>query len=450
VVWYQCLAVYGVRFFAELEIFLVLILILQWNRLRAALFALLKCCASPDLPNRAIDMIQALVTTECQLIHEQLAAAGPMNATSTASVMFHSDVMGCEENTGVPAGLLIKCVNDAMEVSASERPPPMTSSLNNGEVQELQSLRRQPVVVSCPLSNCIETLYRCKGSVLSIVLLDFPAPAHDDDVDPRCTLVEAWLIAMVNLVKVYKLRKGRNSNDDARAEEILVDSFVAGVVLLFYPTLNKTRCNDPGMSLDGPQGLALLNFFTIFLELGPTTAAALSNGGSMGLLERVALQLATRIPTVTGIAASGSSTHVGFALIGAAFFRAVQGSMAPWAVEAVPSLYSALFVALGSDSSMFGLVLRDAMEIRLSNVQHHQQQQQFVMGVVPGQLFSGRFFENMPNTAKDSFLHQTVELAHASNWKKLKQSIKAACGGKKKETDFQQKPAFTKWEFDRI
>jgi hypothetical protein len=415
------------------------------------MFALLKSCASPDLPCRAVDVIQALVTAECQGIHEQFVAAGPRNVTSAMSVIFHSHVMGCEENTGVPAGLFVKSVNDAMEVSASDRPPPMTSSLSNGEVQEIHSLGKQPLAVSCPLSNCIEALYRCRSSVLSIVLLDFPAPVHDDDdVDPRCTIAEAWLIAMVNLVKVYKLRKGRNNNDDARAEEILVDSFVAGVVLLFYPSLNKTRCNDPGMSLDGPQGLALLNFFTIFLELGPTTATTSSNGGSMGLLERVAVQIATRTPAVTGIATTDASAHVGLALIGAAFFRAVQGSMPPWAVESVPSLYSALFVALDSDSSMFGLVLRDAMEIRLSNVQNQRQHQQFIVGVIPGQLFSGRFFENMPTTAKDSFLQQTVELAHTSNWKKLKQSIKAACGGKKKETDFQQKPAFTKWDFDRI
>jgi hypothetical protein len=293
------------------------------------------------------------------------------------------------------------------------------------------------------------------------VLLHFPAPVHDDDVDPRCTLTEAWLTAMINLAKVYKLRKGSNNNDDARAEEILLESFVAGVVLLFYPTLNKTRCNDPGMSLDGPHGLALLSFFTIYLELGPTNTTS-SNYGSMGLLERAAVQVAPRMPAVTGIVTTGVTTatfdnhprtdaSVGLALIGAAFFRAVQGAMPPWVVEFVPPLYGALFVALGGDSSMFGLVLRDAMEIRLSNVQQQPPpQQQFIVGVVPGQLFSGRFFESMSTTAKESFLQQTVELAHTANWKKLKQTVKAVCGGKKKETSFQQKPAFTKWEFDRI
>jgi hypothetical protein len=434
-------------------VFLFSFRILQWNRLRAALCALLKSCASPDLPSRAADMIQAIVTAECQIIREQFAAAGSTNATAATSVIFHPDVMGCEENTGVPTGLLIKCVNDAIEVSASDRPPPMSSSLNNGEVQETHSVGRQPKALSCPLSNCIETLYRCKGSILSIMLLDFPAPVHDDDVDPRCTLTEAWLTAVVNLVKVYKLRKGSNDNDDARAEEILVDSFVAGVVLIFYPTLSKTRCNDRGMSLDGPHSLALLNFFTVFLELGPTISSSGSNGGGMGLLERVAVQLATRMPTVTDIETTGASTRIGLALIGAAFFRAVQGSMPPWAVESIPSLYNALFVAIGSDSSTFGLVLRDAMEIRLANVQHQphlQHQQYFIVCVVPGQLFSGRFFENMATTAKAAFLQQAVELAHTGNWRKLKQSVKAACGGKKKETDFQQKPAFTKWDFDRI
>ena len=59
----------------------------------------------------------------------------------------------------------------------------------------------------------------------------------------------------------------------------------------------------------------------------------------------------------------------------------------------------------------------------------------------------------MNEKSKSTFVAQTVEIARADNiaaWRRLKGLIKQACGGKKKDTDFKQRPAVTKWEFDRI
>jgi hypothetical protein len=38
-----------------------------------------------------------------------------------------------------------------------------------------------------------------------------------------------------------------------------------------------------------------------------------------------------------------------------------------------------------------------------------------------------------------------------ASWKRLKVIIKQACGGKKKDTDFNQRPALTRWDtLDRL
>jgi len=75
-------------------------------------------------------------------------------------------------------------------------------------------------------------------------------------------------------------------------------------------------------------------------------------------------------------------------------------------------------------------------------------------GVQASCLLSGRFFESMSDKARETFVSQAVIYAKsdtASSWRQLKSLIKKECGGKKKDTDFKQKPAFTKWDaLDRV
>ena len=69
-------------------------------------------------------------------------------------------------------------------------------------------------------------------------------------------------------------------------------------------------------------------------------------------------------------------------------------------------------------------------------------------------LLSGKFFERMSDAAKTNFLDQARALSEedtTASWRRLKTLIKQACGGKKKDTDFNQKPALTRWDtLDRI
>jgi hypothetical protein len=74
-------------------------------------------------------------------------------------------------------------------------------------------------------------------------------------------------------------------------------------------------------------------------------------------------------------------------------------------------------------------------------------------GVKPGKLLAGPFFENLPTQAVDRFVEEAIALCrsdNASSWRRFKVAVKQICGGKKKDTDFQLKPSYTRWDFDRI
>ena len=74
-------------------------------------------------------------------------------------------------------------------------------------------------------------------------------------------------------------------------------------------------------------------------------------------------------------------------------------------------------------------------------------------GLMPGKLLSGRYFESLRSEAKDKFVQEAMALAgtdDVASWRRLKVLIKAACGGKKKDSGFQLKPSLTKWDFDRV
>jgi hypothetical protein len=73
--------------------------------------------------------------------------------------------------------------------------------------------------------------------------------------------------------------------------------------------------------------------------------------------------------------------------------------------------------------------------------------------VQPGDLFSGKMFAQFSEKAKITFIADVTKLCEKddnASWRRMKAIVKQACGGKKKETDFGQKPALTRWDFTRI
>lgn len=364
----------------------------QWNRLRAALFTLIKASGVPDVPAKLSEMVSGWTRSECDAIRQQ-CSQGP----ASRSVIFVDDVIG---EDGVPAGIFIRSIN---------------------------SLLASPVQ-----PNCLQTMIQCKEAVLSAIV--HPCPDPTGFVDPRCTLAESWFLCMRDVSSII----AKHGLSDAAMDNMLVDSVCAAIQLIFHPSLGKTiedRRQDPGMSLDGPHTLALCDFLVNFFQLGFTYLQGLAN------------KVMHAIPCGEITTSSSSSdVHPGTVIVAAALFRAVQGSLPPWAVESVPKIYSALYFAMGKDATLFVKVLAAAMQVRLRGIPRYG-------GIVEGQLLSGRYFEGVSDHFTQSFLAQVADICRTDTpggWKKMKQVVKSACGGKKKETDYKQKPAPTRWEFERV
>ena len=401
-------------------------MMVQWNRLRAAIFCLFATSENADLPTSAIQVIVSLTRAECEAINRQ-CSLGPASASS----IFREDLIAEEV---VPAGLFVHVVVRILDKGASQN----------------MNLTR--------ISNCVNVLWQCKDQIENVMLLRCPNPILEGSFeDPRPMIAEAWILAILHLKKPMSVyfSQGNDGLSDAlsqkngqdlttAARRLVVGTCITCVRLLLYPSLGKTqeaRASDPGPSVDGPNMLLTLEFFEAFFNLGPS----MLQSAAMGLAEAVPVDLSS-------IQLYGTEPQTaGVAVIGAAIFRAAQGGLPPWAVESMPAIFSALYNgALNRDLDAFARVVQMSMSVR----RLQDDASSFCGTVQPGELFSGRFFETMGDKAKATFLIQTIETAKDNStlsWKRLKSTIKQACGGKKKDTDFRQRPGLTKLEaLDRV
>ena len=389
-------------------------LFIQWNRVRASLFSLLKVSGTPDLPPTAVEILVGLIRAECDAIMFQ-CNVGPRSS----SHIFREELISEE---GVPAGIFIRVLGEILD-------KPCSAGLS------LDSM-----------SNCVRVLFDSRVAVLHAFASHCPNPVETDSFcDPRLTLAEAWYFCINKLLIAAQSQGGFNDAVEKSElwhalRQLFIDTFVSTVGLLLYPSLGKTqdkRLNDPGMSFDGPHTLAIMDFFQAYFSLGPS------------MLQAAAMELLKVIPIDHAALQvfSNEADAAGIAIMGAALFRAAQGGLPPWAVECIPPVYAALYHALDKNPNSFGLVFEMSMRVKLMENHHFG-------GVQAGHLLSGRFFATMGDKAKHTFVTQAVELAKTdstSGWKRLKASIKQACGGKKKDTDFKQRPASTKWDaLDRV
>jgi hypothetical protein len=381
----------------------------QWNRLRGALFILLTKTVWIDVPTITVPMLSSWIRIECEAALRQ-CSLGP----TSSSPIFHEDIISEES---VPPGLFIQLI-----------------------ASNLSSVCRIQVPLVTGFRNSVAILSDTRQYVLEAILSPCGCPVGKGSFhDPRPVLAETWLSCMLHLCVVasqQNIIRPETSGDEMslNVKELLLDTFVAVVILLMYGSLEKTqdlRSRDPGMTLDGPQGLVMMEFLESYFKIGGI------------LLQEVGRRLYTRIPVTLG----PDPETAGVAIVGAVLFRGAQGSLPPWAVESVPAVYSALFSALDNNVERFVFMLEISMSLRL------EERQQFG-SVKGGTLLSGKYFENISDNAKATFLSQASDLAQANtatSWKRLKSLVKQVCGGKKKDTDFNQRPAMTRWDaLDRI
>ena len=337
---------------------------------------------------------------ECQAIQRQ-CRLGP---TSSSSIF-------CEElisEESVPSGTTIRVLAEMID----------------------DSVRRQIPLDS--MSNCTRVMLEVRGEVLATITCECPDPYGKDAFsDPRPTLAESWLLATSKMLESVAADSGHAINSLNAIESIVVDSCVSSIGLLFYPSMGKTqraRLNDPGMSFDGPQTLLLIEFLRLYFLLGPAFLIA----AAKRLLSTIPVEEASvqRLST--------EDDAIGISIIGSSLFRAAQGGLPPWTIEFIPGVYSSIYFSLNSDPMKFHLIFAMSLELRVNSN---------FGAVQPGRLLSGRFFETLSERAKSKFLEESVALAQTNtpaSWKRLKILIKQTCGGKKKDTDFRQKPSLVR------
>jgi hypothetical protein len=331
----------------------------------------------------------------------------------------------------VPAGIFVRCFS---EVVHSQSSLPISKRINSAAKTLSGSLEHNNKG-NKSFPNAIHALYASKEFVFASVLQECSEPDSAAFIDPRPALLEAWLLAMVDLMQL-----DAPSSLVSHVRVLLSETLATVMLLVFNSSLSRPddRSYDPGMSFDGPQSLAIMDFLSRCLAL--SFAYEVLDAASGILSSRMLLDFGTH-------ASDANERIKGVAIIASALFRIVQGSLPPWAVESIPEVYASFYGSLGRDAVAFGMVLRLAMDVRLPNDTTR------FGGLQPGKLLSGRYFESLSSQTKDKFVQDAMVLARnddLTSWRRVKVLIKAACGGKKKDSGFQLKPALTRWDFDRI
>jgi hypothetical protein len=281
----------------------------------------------------------------------------------------------------------------------------------------------------------LQALTECSGAVLQTLIHQCPTPSNPHVVDGRPALCEAWFLSLSSLTDPTKRLEGMNDAISMR-NTIIADSCCAAILLILYPSLESDptkRSDDLGMSMDGAQSLAVMDFFERTFRLAHDQ------------LHQIANELQNRLQ----VDLHGEQDVIlkGMAIIGAGLLRAASGGLPPWAIDCIPSTYAALYHGCGNDTRVFRQVLQASMNVRLASGSP-------TTGTVgPGSLIAGRMFETMREPLREDFLKKAVEIADQDSvdgWRRFKALLKQASGGKKKASGFNLKPSPTSWECDRL
>lgn len=388
---------------------------IQWGRLRAAAFALIEACANPGLTSLAAEAVAAVNQAECEAIVAQCNAGRESNSS-----IFQDSVVGDDVLSAGAFVVVVRQVLDKVLAAARAR-----------EYTE-EHLRDDSL-------GCVQALSGSMSSVFAALASRSPeAEAH---VDPRPTLAEAWYLSVKSLASLFKASAQTMLNSET-TKVLMVESFVLSLRLLLSRGVEeggRKSMYTAGMSLDGPQTFAILDFMELLLSFGPEILELTPQ-----YLQR---EITIDAPQLSQAGASSfPPTLVGGAIIAAALFRGSSGVLPPWAVEGYPSLFSSFFIACGRNTDFFCQVLSLACDLQLAGADSFGELQ-------PGHKLAGRFIHNLSLPARNTFLSQSREVCSKDNetsWRRFKVIVKQACGGKKKASGFNQKPAVTTWECDRV
>lgn len=380
---------------------------IYWGRLRGGVVALLRSSADPGFSEFAVEGIKALISSECNAILSYCQ----QNADVLSSI-FHEQVIG---DDSLPAGAVLITVRDAI-ISVHRQ------VANQAIDRECERLA---------ISSFVSILYGCKDSV-------FRATSSHTYirlttwVDPRPTVLEAWLLSTSEMIKL-SLRIGVESN--RHIQQLVGESLSLCVKLLLQKCVEKetpAKGHVETLSLDGPQTLAMVEFFEHSFKIGKS------------VLEVVAKILTVELQLDSCQTVGRDTSLVGGGIIIASIYRCVSGAVPPWAIENIPALFESLFVCCGHELNSFYSMICIGAELKI--IEPYQ------YGSVRSAL-AGYYFDTMKLQGKEEFMKRAQEILESNSndrWRKLKVLVKSACGGKKKASDFNLKPQYTNWDCDRL
>jgi hypothetical protein len=323
--------------------------------MRGALLSLLRSCANPGFTELCVHAIKALNSAEC----ESVKMHSIVQQQPFVSSVFHPLVVSDEV---VPAGAFIIVVRDVIDTI----------------VKEAKGLSYDNVCHS--ISICTSVLLQCHESTFA-ALKSCCLESHCQWEDPRSTIAEAWFFAMNSLLLAYK----KLSLPDSEQLQQLVGQSIGLCIHLITNTrvereLPKSARTDGFMSLDGPQSLAIIEFFELVMTAKGIGASVFTLIGSM-IREEIKLDYSS-------IDRGSNRTLVGGAIISATLFRGISGGLPPWTIEYVPSIFKSMFEACGG-ADAFCLALEAGCDVRLSP------DTSSTYGVIsPGKKLAGYFFYN--------------------------------------------------------
>uniref|UniRef100_A0A7S2L1C8 Uncharacterized protein n=1 Tax=Leptocylindrus danicus TaxID=163516 RepID=A0A7S2L1C8_9STRA len=73
--------------------------------------------------------------------------------------------------------------------------------------------------------------------------------------------------------------------------------------------------------------------------------------------------------------------------------------------------------------------------------------------IAPGKRLAGRYFEKLSDITRRQFIACAQNAAgqnSADGWRRFKSAVKQLCGGKKKDSGYDLKPAIISWDCTRI
>jgi len=362
-------------------------------------------CSRYGLPRIAVESIVALNIAECDAIARQ-CSAGPNSYSS----IFIDTVIGDQL---IHAGAFIMAITEVLNA--------VRTQFVHGEIT------KDEITPLC--SGCVQALQGSKRAVYAILSDPCPMAEHGSFTDPRPTLTEAWFLSLQVLLSLASSAK-------FVADNLVVQELVTENTALFIRFMlcecssGERRKVQPGVSMDGPQTLAMFDFLTAAVDaVGSTLFSSIA----------LSFQSQTHIDfPYAGLNSSLAPSLIGGSILCAALFRGFSGSLPPWTLENAPNLYASLFVACENNIDSFCRILEPGAEIKLSSASAPFQ------CILPGDRLAGPIVQTHLVYELRTFLSGKLD------WRHFKVLVKAACGGKKKTSIFANKPAISTWDCDRV